>query len=107
VLLELASRAGIQPEEVVAMTRAQLTSGLLPAGILPSVGPAPRVEVPDLPPTTAMCAQALGMGVPSTQQSVGSEEDVSWAMIWVAEMQAAHGEPKVSVTEVTESAEQI
>jgi hypothetical protein len=90
VLLELASRAGIQLEDVVAMTRAQLTLGLLPTGILPTAGSASGVAVPDAPPTTVMGAQALDMEVPLAQQSAGGKRDVSWAMMWEAEMQAAH-----------------
>jgi hypothetical protein len=94
VLLELASRAGIQLEDVVAMTGAQLTLGLLPTGILPTAGSASRVAVPDAPPTTVMGAQALDMEVPSAQQPAGGRKEVSWAMIWEAEIQAAHGAPE-------------
>jgi hypothetical protein len=91
VLLELAYRAGVQLEDVVAMTGAQLTSGLLPAGILPSVGPAPGVAILDSPSTTAVSAQAFGMGVLPAQQSGGGEEDGSWDMTWEEEIRTAHG----------------
>jgi hypothetical protein len=90
VLLELASRAGVQLEDIVAMTRAQLMSGLLPAGISPSAGPATGVAIPDLPSTTAVCAPALGMEGLSARQSTGGEEAVSWDMLWEAETRATH-----------------
>lgn len=56
VLLKLASRAGVQLKDMVAMTRAPLTSGLSSAGTLPIAGPDQRVAVSQLPPTTVMCA---------------------------------------------------
>jgi hypothetical protein len=52
------------------------------------------VAVPDAPPTTVMGAQALDMEVPSAQQSAGSKKEALWAMIWEAEVQAAHGVPE-------------
>lgn len=94
VLLELASRAGIQLEVMLAMTRAQLTSGLLPTGILPTAGPASRVAVPNAPPTTAMCAQALGVEVLAARQSAGGKRGAAWATVWEAEMHAAHAAPE-------------
>jgi hypothetical protein len=94
ILLELASRAGIQLEDVVAMTRAQLTLGFLPTGILPTAGSASRVAILDAPPTTVMGAQALDVEVRSAQQSASGQKEVSWAMIWEAEVQAAHGAQK-------------
>jgi hypothetical protein len=45
-------------------------------------------------PTTVMGAQALDMEVPSAQQSAGGKKEVSWAMIWKAGVQVAHGAPE-------------
>jgi hypothetical protein len=41
-----------------------------------------------------MGAQALDMEVPSAPQSAGGKKEASWAMIWEAEVQAAHGAPE-------------
>jgi hypothetical protein len=78
VLLELASGAGIHLEDVVAMTRAQLTPGLLPTGTLPTAGPASGVAVPDAPPTTVVNDQAQEVEVPSARQSTRGKEAVAW-----------------------------
>jgi hypothetical protein len=95
VLLEpVASRAGIQLEVMLAMTMAQLTSGLLPTGILPTASPASRVAVPNAPPTRAMCAQALGVEVLAARQSAGCKRGAAWAAVWEAEMHAAHAAPE-------------
>jgi hypothetical protein len=91
VLLGLASRAGVQLEDVVDMTRAQLTTGLSPAGTVPTADSAQGVAISQLPPTTAMGAQARGTEAIQARWPAGDEEEVSWAMIWEAEMQAAHG----------------
>jgi hypothetical protein len=50
-----------------------------------------------LPPTTAMCAQALGAETAPARRPAGSEEDVSWD----AEMQAAHGVSGFSAAAIT------
>jgi hypothetical protein len=94
VLLGLASKAGIQLDNVVAMTGARLTSGLSPAGISPTTGPAPGVAISRSPPTTVMCAQALSAGVAPVQQPASGQTDVLQPMVWGAESQVAQGVPE-------------
>lgn len=89
VLLELAFRAGIELEDVVAMTSAQLTSGFLPIGILPTAGSALGVAVSDAPLATVMSARALDREVPLTQRPAGVQKGVWWDAIWAAEMTVA------------------
>jgi hypothetical protein len=69
VLLEFASRAGIELEDVVAMTSVQLTPRFLPTGIMPTARSASEVAVPDEPLATMKSAQALYGKAPSTRRS--------------------------------------
>jgi hypothetical protein len=86
LLLTLASKAWLQLRDVVAMTGCQLTSELLPTGILPAAGPASGVVVSQSNPTTTMCAKALSAeGVPE-QLPMDRLEGVPWEKVQEVEM---------------------